>query len=85
VKVVHKCPIHVDLTALGMRKGADVCYFGMQDGEPMIWALVDTEEIETETRLFRFVGTGQEIRDSIKEYVGSVIDGRFVWHLYEVE
>lgn len=31
---------------------------------------------------FRVFGTGNEVSDNAGEYIGTAIDGPFVWHLY---
>lgn len=79
-----------------MPKGAEILAVQLQDREPQIWALVD-ENAEKETRTFRVIGTGHEIRggDGLV-YVGTFqkeVDQwiqasagikSLVWHLFEV-
>ena len=45
------------------------------------WALVETNNLN-EMREFKIFGTGS-INDKGFEYMGSVVDGDFVWHLFE--
>jgi len=45
------------------------------------WAEVDTEK-NKEKREFVIVGTGHPIPENY-EYVGTALDGWYVWHLYE--
>lgn len=56
--------------------------FQMQDGMPYIWLLVDTNQFITEYR-FTIVGTGLSVPDRSR-YRGTVQDGQFVWHLFEL-
>lgn len=56
--------------------------FDMQDGEPTLWAIVDTS-LSTVTQRFRLAGTGHPLGDEVGEYIGSCFDGSFVWHLFE--
>lgn len=48
------------------------------------WAEVpDEPDMNPITRLFQVFGTGHQIPDSAV-YIGTSIQGEFVWHLYEV-
>jgi hypothetical protein len=53
----------------------------MQNGVPTVWVLVDpeTEEIQVE---FTIVGTGNPTDVSACDYVGSVQERGFVWHVF---
>lgn len=63
--------------------GAKFCHLGKQAGLPMMWFEVDPEQRETESRVFFFTGTGRLVENH-STHLGTVIDGPFVWHLYEV-
>jgi hypothetical protein len=52
------------------------------DGSINAWFEVDNEE-PTELRSFALYATGASIRENAK-YLGSVIQGELVWHLYEL-
>lgn len=52
------------------------------DGNLCVWAEVRPSE-PLVTRRLAVVGTGHDIPDN-GAHVGSVIDGMFVWHIYEV-
>jgi hypothetical protein len=47
-----------------------------------IWALVDAD-LPRETRAFQWAGTGHPTPEA-GEYVGTVHERGFVWHLFEV-
>ena len=55
----------------------------MQNGKPVMWALVspDTSEIEVKINMY---GTGWEIETGAfkDEYLSTVQDGEFVWHFF---
>ncbi len=76
-----------DMSKIEMPKFAKILSFQMQDGRPVIWALVD-DEAETEKRTFRFCGTGDpvNIRTECLIHIGTIqqLGGRLVWHLFEV-
>ncbi len=72
-------------TVLEMPRDATIVHVGMQGNVICMWALVDVNA-EKERRMFRPFGTGHEIHDDIRcsyEYVGTVFDGSFVWHIME--
>jgi len=46
-----------------------------------MWAEVDPYD-EGDSRTFRIVGTGFEVRDGLV-YIGTVQMDGFVWHVYE--
>lgn len=83
--VIYKYPMSQETTYIPMPKGAQILDVQMQHGVPTIWALVH-ETAELETRNFQTVGTGQSLSDNMKDYshIGTVQDGSFVWHIFEV-
>jgi len=67
-----------------MPVGAEICAFQYQHGVPCVWAIVDPDVMK-EVRRFRIFGTGHELPGPDKCcYVGTVQDGSFVWHLFEL-
>jgi len=60
---------------------AKVLHFGMQEDDFVIWVDTDTEA-PTKQRRFFVVGTGHPIPGRAT-YCGTVMDGPFVWHLFE--
>ncbi len=71
---------------LDLPKDAQVLTCGHQEGFGyFLWALVDPEA-PTQTRKFRWAGTGQEItepRENLR-YVCTFMVDPFVWHIFEV-
>ncbi len=62
---------------------ARILSFQMQRHIPMLWILVDPE-IDLVPVNFVIHGTGHDINfDEIHDYIGTVQDGSFVWHLFE--
>jgi len=71
--------------AIEMPKGAEILTVKVQDSfNVCIWAKVDPE-MEKESRLFVVIGTGHSFDDTNKEYIGTYIEGPFVWHLFEIK
>jgi hypothetical protein len=68
-----------------MPKGAEILTVKVQDlNNVCIWTKVDPE-METESRMFVVIGTGHSFDDTNKEYIGTYLDGPFVWHLFEIK
>lgn len=66
-----------------MPMGATPLCVRIQHGALMMWALVRTGDVPTEERTFLVFGTGHDI-DTHRLYVGTVEDGPFIWHVFEV-
>lgn len=64
-------------------KGAKILTVSHQNGNFVMWAEVDTERVP-EHRTFVVFGTGWEMPDVKMSYVGTIFEGAFVWHVYEV-
>lgn len=58
--------------------------FKIQNGVPVIWALVNPESARNSIS-FCIYGTGHPIdkKDERKQYVGTIIDDSLVWHLFK--
>lgn len=90
MKTIWKFEIFVDQCEVSamMPDGAWVMSVGTQKpGWICIWAIVDPARQakgELSERKFRVYGTGMELmrRDGISDFIGTVIDGEFVWHVF---
>ena len=88
MKIIYKYPLKVtDEQTLELPYGAQVLCCQVQDGEPQLWALVDSKATPLVGRTFRIYGTGHEV-DHVGhlKYVGTFqqLEGRLVWHVFEV-
>jgi hypothetical protein len=87
MKVIHKYPMPVlmdQVSFLQMPEDAHVLHAGFQDNRLCFWALIDPEQ-PMRHHTVRVIGTGQPIDDDvalIADYVGTVQDGPFVWHVF---
>jgi hypothetical protein len=68
-----------------MPAGAKILSVQDQTGVICLWARVWTEAKEKELRTFIIVGTGREFPPSSRppEYIASVQQDGFVWHIFE--
>lgn len=85
-KTIWKFPLPLmDFPAVTMPANAEILAAQMQGSAPCLWALVDPDA-PMETRLFAIVGTGHPATDRVlfENYIATVQDGPFVWHIFEV-
>ena len=71
-----------DVAWVRMPEGAKVLCVGTQQPNHIcLWALVDPDTVVTE-RKFLVRGTGHELVAAGENYLGTVFDGPFVWHVF---
>jgi len=72
--------------SLLMPRGAKILKLDLQQGEPKIWALVDSDN-PAEERNFIGRGTGHLIDNPVCDHIGTVVmmNGTFVYHVFEVK
>lgn len=69
---------------LEMPEAAAILHASMQNGTPCIWAIVNPNAPKVD-RHFVVKGTGHSLEGvGYGSYVGTVFDGPFVWHIFEV-
>jgi hypothetical protein len=85
MKTVYKYELQQidDYIGLELPEGAQILHFGIQNNRLMIWALVESDN-PNKRRIFRMAGTGHSIIEKNPLHIGTVFDGPFVWHLFEV-
>lgn len=82
MRVVFKYPLkNLSKNTLEIPKYAKYLRVAMQNGNPFLWAEIDTDMPKV-LRVFQVCATGQPIPDGFL-HVGSFEDGMFIWHLYE--
>ena len=70
--------------AVLMREDVTIRAVGMQGSQIYVWGETPGHaDPLTVTRTFRVIGTGFDVPD-VGNYIGTVFDGPFVWHVYEV-
>lgn len=72
-----------DIVKIEMPKGAEILSIQNQFGAVRPWAIVD-DTADNETRSFYFCGTGHPVADNPKKYLATIIQGQFVWHIFEL-
>lgn len=86
-KMVWKYPIKLGYiptphTVVDMAPNSKIIHVDVQNHQIAIWVEA-TDGPETEKRTFTIVGTGRVVKETWV-HVGSVLDGDFAWHVYEV-
>lgn len=82
MKTIYKYELRSQDASMKLPKGAEILTVQLQDGRPMMWALVDPENV-LEDRFISTVGTGWEVEDNMK-YICTYMEGYFVWHVFEM-
>ena len=82
-KVIYKYKIDSTLTKLELPETAIVRAFMKQQDDYCIWVELDPSDKKV-IRTFISIGTGQSFPSDCAAYCGTIQDGNFVWHLYEV-
>jgi len=82
----YSCKAIGHLFSFDMPKGAEILTFQLQDGDmPVFWAAV-VPSFPLEERTFILLGTGITYNfDGRETYIGTIQNGLFVWHLFEVK
>jgi hypothetical protein len=83
MKTIWKFPLEVtDYQNVRMPKGAEILSVADQYGVVCVWAMVDSDA-ELEDRMFYIFGTGNPVSETLPwQFVGSVQQNIFVWHVF---
>ena len=82
MKTIYKYELRSQDASIKLPLGAEILTVQIQDGRPMIWALVDPESVLVD-RFISIVGTGWQVEDNTK-YICTFMEGYFVWHVFEM-
>jgi hypothetical protein len=85
MKTIHKYPISNGVFELKIPAGAKILDAFVQDGEPFLWAEVETFN-QLQTERFMTLGTGHPFPSSVRSYtyISTFQDGPYIWHLYQI-
>lgn len=86
MKTIYKYPLPYGRllgVKLYMPTGAQILSVQMQDGDMVMWALVDPQNPKEHRDDIRIYGTGFELLSSPGRHVATLQDGPFVWHVFE--
>ncbi len=74
----------IDKQEIKVPIGAELLTVQIQNGEPCLWARVDTDEM-IEVRQIAIHGTGHELPDTTRKYIGTyqMANGTLIFHVFE--
>lgn len=79
---IFKYPLMLtDIQKIKMPMNYKIIAFKMQGTIPTIWAIVDDQAPARYVTII-IKGTGHDISEDDLSYVGTVLDGNLVWHLF---
>jgi hypothetical protein len=81
MKTIYKYPLSFPTHIVYLPEGCRIVKLAEQDGAMYIWAIVDTGGLSI-ARRFTFVGTGHPLPVGEYEYIDTIFQGPFVWHLF---
>lgn len=67
---------------IDMPMHAEILTVQMQHGHTCLWAMVDPENVKR-PRTILIVGTGHDVPQDARRYIGTVQHDLFVWHIFE--
>jgi hypothetical protein len=82
MKTIYKYELRSKDGSIKLPKGAEILTVQIQDGRPMLWALISPGNV-LEDRFISTVGTGWEVEDNMK-YICTYMEEYFVWHVFEM-
>lgn len=86
IKKIFKYPLRLirltDTQTIQIPNGSTLLWVAVQNDVICLWAMVDPEQAMT-TRTIVIIGTGNPICDMALDYVGTVMQGPYVWHVFE--
>lgn len=86
MKTIYKYTLqNKDQQTIKMPYRSEILSLQVQNGEPCIWAKVDTSD-EYEDKEFLIFGTGHHLPENPMNFIGTyqLDNGRFVFHVFEV-
>lgn len=91
MKTIWKFPLTVtDVQIVMMPPGAEILSVEIQGGIICLWALIDVKK-ETQLEVphqIEIVGTGNPMQQIdhwlSRKFIGTVQQGQFVWHIFEI-
>jgi hypothetical protein len=77
-----------DVQTIHFPPGAQILSVGEQRGKLVLWAMVDSEAVPSDLRVFEVLGTGNPVPQQnyhIRKFLGTVQISHFVRHVFELE
>lgn len=79
---IHKYPVRVaEQQIIEVPQGSKFLSAQLQNGEPTLWFMVDTNSEKLPYEVI-IVGTGHPVPTNCTDFLGSVQQGMYVWHIF---
>lgn len=83
MKTIWKFPLSIqDAQSILVPSGGEILSVQIQDSQVCLWIAVNPANPK-EQHTIEIFGTGHGMDESEREYIGTVQDGRLVWHIFE--
>lgn len=91
-KTIWKYALEIETTnVILMPKGSEILSVELQNNKPFVWALVNPDEQNNETKIIKMFGTGEDVSNGLtvnKRFLGTIqpIENgvAFAFHLFEI-
>lgn len=83
MKVIYKYQIYVGSNKLTLPAGAIPRAVGGQDDVLFLWVEHVNSDVPLTPRIFNVYPTGQALTTQPEQYIGTIFNGPYVWHVYE--
>lgn len=77
---------HLERNEIKVPRGSKLLSVQVQCGRLFVWVLVGEKEAskcDYRTKVVSVYGTGFDVPDDPGRFVGTIVDGEFVWHVFE--
>jgi hypothetical protein len=82
--VIYKYPLKlVAVQPVAMPEGARILSVANQNGIICLWAEIADPSAVAKARAIEIIGTGNRFPDAYRTFIGTVLDGKYVWHVFE--
>ncbi len=82
-RVIYKYALTFGTNRVSMPFNAKLLTVQVQAGRFQLWALVDRANRQQE-RLIVIYGTGHPLPDKVGDYIATVQEGPYVWHVFDL-
>jgi len=84
MQTIYKYPFGItDIQTVDLPINHKILHVGLDpQGTPCLWAIVDSEQTQTNPKVLFVVGTGHPMPTVPVSHLGSFAQGPFMWHIF---
>ena len=84
-QVIHKFVLSVaERQTIELPPLSKILHVHEQYGNLVLWALVNKDSKDKETRTIEIAGTGMDMKPENRKYIGTAHVNSYVWHVFEI-